>query len=183
MSIFLIDIGRPVVFVHVPKTGGTSVRSGRQLSQGRLYEPASDWRDLPAFGFVRDPFDRAESAWRDFRYTRPRIEVDFVPFLEMANSPARSHLVPDPASPEHHAAPMTHPVHGLRYADFVGRTETLQVDFDRFCDRVGVDRIELPRLRAQGDKPRAQRDDVARDLVRELYVADYEYLERMEAAA
>lgn len=185
MSLHLIDLGAPVLFVHIPKTGGTSIRHGRTLTSYQVYlhETVQPWpRDLPSVAFVRDPFERVESAWRDFRFVRPRTNLDFPDFLRWVADASPSRIA-NPAAPEHHAAPMVHPIHGLEHAGFVGQYERLQDDLNRFCDLHGLDRVGLPHLRSAGDAPEAPRTLETRALVERIYADDYEYLARMEAAA
>jgi hypothetical protein len=179
MSLFLIDLGEPVLFCHVPKTGGTSVRQGRQLSTFRVFEPDDDWRQYPSFAVVRDPFDRLESCWRDFRFLRPRTALGFVTFVNAMNRPDIEGNRADPRTMEHHAAPMTHPVHGLSHATFIGRTERLQRDFDHFCVSHGLPTRELPHHRKANGAPRAPRTRAARQLVERYYEEDYEMMEAL----
>ena len=85
--------------------------------------------------------------WMDFRFNRRLVEWDFETFLRHATrASVEESVIADPRSVEHYAAPMTHPVHGLEYARFIGRYENLQQDFDTFVQGLGLPRIELPRL-------------------------------------
>lgn len=59
-----------VIFVHVPKAAGISVSKalyGRPLSHvpgTAIRHHCPDlWRDLPSFAILRDPVERAQSAW------------------------------------------------------------------------------------------------------------------------
>jgi hypothetical protein len=164
------------MFVHIPKTGGTSIRKGRTESSFRLYEPAREWGDLPSFAVVRDPFDRVESAWRDFRWIRPQTQLGFEDFVKAVNLPAWEDRIEDPATAEHHAAPMVHEVHGLKHAAFVCRYERLQDDFNRFCRVIGIPSFDLPHLRKAAGVPRAERTENAVRLVEKLYADDYSFL-------
>ncbi|MEM0922919.1 MAG: sulfotransferase family 2 domain-containing protein [Pseudomonadota bacterium] len=60
-----------VIFIHVPKAAGTSVSTalyGRALGHFPAAVVARHcpdlWRDLPSFAVIRDPVERAHSAWR-----------------------------------------------------------------------------------------------------------------------
>ena len=120
--------------------------------------PDGAWRDLPSFGVVRDPYARIESCWRDFRYLRRLIHYNFSEFVDWTQSRmGRDDLIMQPSTIEHHVAPMTHAVHGLRFAKTVGRTENLQQDFNLFCEGHGLKSFELPHLRSSQDS------DAARD--------------------
>ena len=181
MSVFLIELnGAKVVFVHIPKTGGTSIRSGRELSSYST-RPDQSWIDLkyPSIAFVRDPLTRLVSCWKDFRYVRRHTRESFGNFVRRYSEDFNSPLIYNPRTIHHHMAPMTHPVHGLRYARFIGRTEKLRSDLDRFCDEFGVGRITLNNLRDTSAYPDPNVGSVTRSLVEVRYSEDYEFLQNV----
>ena len=68
MAIFLIREPR-CVFIHIPKTGGASIRHG--VFKGNVDGPKQgfipeNWKSLYKFAFVRNPYDRVISAWKMF---------------------------------------------------------------------------------------------------------------------
>ncbi len=149
MSLFLLDIGKPAMFIHVPRTGGSSIRQGFDIGGGfRLYDPPSGWSNHPSFAFVRDPFDRIESCWRYFRFLLNHISVGYetfiAQFVEGFDEVALKSSIDDPTTINHHIAPMTHPVHGLKHAEFIGKFNTLQEDYSRFCGVQSIKTRVLP---------------------------------------
>jgi hypothetical protein len=226
VSIFLLNLyvenshPHPALFVHIPKTGGTSVRDNPRVEQvnesGWLHTPPwmkmgneraiydaggslrpfedfpPEWH-YPSFAFVRDPWDRLVSCWKDFRYQRPAwpaAEMDYACFVLWAGQclvdvPIHGQLtverlIGDPTSVLHHCAPQTHPAHGLQHAKFIGRYETLETDLDRFCDENGLPRITpLPRHRDSSAHPSPERTPELERLVREMYAEDYKMLEHL----
>jgi len=182
MSLFHIQIdGLDAIFVHIPKTGGTSIRKNRQISNVRLFDPDPQWpKDVPHFTVLRNPFDRAESAWRDFRFLRPMTDLDFISFLTRFGMNAAEDQIINPRSIEHHVAPFTHSVHGLSYAATLLRTETLDSDWDDMCSGMHCRTIKLRRERKCPDNmERAPVTLESIELVKELYKDDYDFLEHV----
>lgn len=160
------------MFVHIPKTGGTSVRQGKQLAGPAMFYPGVGWERHPSFAVMRNPFDRIESCWRDFRYLRNMTNLDLEAFIDIFSEDCI--YVKDPKTLYHHAVPMTHPVHGLQYAKTILDFENLQEGFDNFCDRNGITKTVLPKFRSSDKVPRAVWTPIARKLVEERYIKDFE---------
>jgi len=171
MSIFLIDLGKPVMFVHVPKTGGTSIRRGRQLEGPEMFKPKKEWTIYPSFAVVRNPYDRIESCWRDFRFQRKMTKLNFKDFILKFRCNGGD--VADPRTIEHHMAPMSHPVHGLAYATDIGRFETLQEDFDAFCLKYGLSHFILAHERSSSGTPRCVWNSEVQILIDKFYRKDF----------
>jgi hypothetical protein len=171
MSIFLLDWD--VVFVHTPKTGGTSIRHDCQVGVGQQFDPLDEWSDLPSFGFVRDPMDRALSAWKDFRFLRKMTAMGFEDFLRSFAVGSREDTIADPRTIEHHVAPMGHPVHGLAHAEFIGRYAHLQEDYDEFRATIELAPKALE-FRRQSPEIDVAISPAVRKLVYQIYRSDYE---------
>ena len=56
------------MFVHTPETGGTSARQAYQIERAELFDPRPECMGMPSLAFVRNPYDRIESLWRDWRF-------------------------------------------------------------------------------------------------------------------
>lgn len=170
------------VFIHIPKTGGSSIRSG--VWDGRYEGPEfgripDAWTGLFSFAFVRHPMDRLVSAWADFRQLRG-YEGDLHAFLDVVENEEiifderRSNT---PERIRHHAIPQTHPFNCLDKAAFVGRYERYEEDARAVLDRLGVTIDVLPRER-KTDRG-GWRDHVDGDIVRRAtryYADDFERL-------
>lgn len=191
MSLFLLDLGKPCLFVHIPKTGGTSIRKDRQIAGPTMYEPDPTWpKDLPSFAFVRDPKERIESCWRDFHYLRPltvqmgKKDATFTGFLEgLEKRITNERAVATPRTIAHHVSPMLHPVHGLVHAQKVGRYETLQEDFNAFCWEFDLKAFKLPRHRSTRHCPRVVWTSQDHTLVEKIYADDLNYVEDLATVA
>ena len=148
---------RKFVFVHIPKTGGSSVAetlfpelSGRWGSYRSHFlpeeYPARVWRDYFTFCFLRNPWDRMVSLyhyWCDGRYLDlGRRNLSFGGFCRNYKQ-----VITYKGEPNIHAQPQVDFLarRGVKIK-FCGRYETLQSDFDRACSRVGISAAKLPRL-------------------------------------
>ena len=182
------------VFIHVPKCAGSSVCSS--LLDGRWpghlpyfwYEqqfPAHCARSFK-FAFVRDPLERAYSAYTYLRNNRMG-ERDLHAQALVSHYRDFDHFVtgwlhPDNLRRQLHFAPQTDFLvdhMGQMAMDYLGRQESLQQDFQHLCERLGVD-TSLPHLNVSLER----RSEPVRDfctqrtrrLVRRAYQRDYEVL-------
>ena len=149
------------VLIHIPKTGGTSIRKG--VWAGRYDPPAfgeipAAWQPLFKFAFVRHPFSRFVSAYKMFtdgthnepdwsmpHDARPLTVAAFIDIVlddEIIFEERRQRFE---EKIRHHTIPQTHPFNCLGLADFVGRYENLEQDFASIAARVGVP-AQLPHM-------------------------------------
>jgi hypothetical protein len=161
----LICHQRRLVFVHIPKTAGSSVletlfpelvgKWGSYRSHFLPEEyPARVWRDYFTCGFLRNPWDRMVSLyhyWCDGHYLDlPRRDLAFAEFC--ANY---KELITYAGKPNIHARPQVDFLarKGVQIK-FCGKFERLQRDFDSLCTRIGLPQTQLPR-RIPGHKRKA----------------------------
>ena len=192
------------IFVAVPKTGTHSVRQALRehmgpddleqvrlfvekrfpmpelaklghghisLQQLRPFLPPDDFRDYFKFAFVRNPFDRFVSycafatrnqglfdqnpkgVMRHFLFTAP-------PLRHILFQPQHSFLTE---------------ADGRLAADFVGRVEQMQDDYDAICKRIGISSTALTRANASRRRDyREYYDQALIDGVTKLYSRDLE---------
>ena len=148
---------RRFVFVHVPKTGGSSVietlfpeligRWGSYRSHFLPEEyPARVWREYFTFSFIRNPWDRMVSLyhyWCDGEYLDlGRREISFPDFCQDYKK-----LITYKGKPNIHARPQADFLQrkGINIK-FCGRYEALPRDFGHACSCLGISTLELPRL-------------------------------------
>ncbi len=186
------------VFIHLPKTGGISVehvflrlvgltwdtreplllRANHDPSKGppRLaHLKASEYvscgylapelfQSYFKFSFVRNPWDRMVS---EYKYRGHPMRMPFKTWLLKHLPPpgftdAWCHLVPQ--------YEFLHDADGRLLADFVGRYETFQTDFDAVCDRLGIPPTPLPHENRSLDAPRIRSlNDVKKRIRRWLW--------------
>ena len=159
MSNFFIPEMR-AVFIHIPKTGGTSIRKGIFKDvEGPIYNGFKpEWEALLKFAFVREPIDRFLSCVSMFqggtadldgairRAGNQKFTLEYS--LNLLGDDSLDYGV-NRKTPEerflHHALPMTHPFNNLSAADFVGRYESFEHDLRRL--------FEIQKVHYQGDIP------------------------------
>jgi len=167
MSVFNRE--HDVVFVHIPKTAGTSMEkcyflggSGHTEIHKYVNQPGFD--DAFKFAFVRNPWDRYVSAFYHF------FGKDGRPF-EIGMHTGR------------HFWPM-HPYicnrSGELLVDFVGRFENLLLDWEHVCAMVGIEPVTLPWHRKNGHPPykecytQEQWDWVAKNYAQDIEMFGYQ---------
>lgn len=177
------------VFIHNPKTGGNSIRN--DFFKGDFDGPSFDgiphaWMPHFKFAFVRNPFDRLISAWKMFseglqntwwKYPRDgRQGITLSAFLEIVTDESIGYG-PDETTFErrirNHTLPQTHPYYFLQLADFIGRFEQLQQDFDVVCRRLGINDSKLNKTHTSDHTHyRDYFDDATRLVAAEIYKSD-----------
>ena len=178
------------IFVHIPKTAGTSVTDAlfgtprprhRPLQWYEAMEPEL-YKEYFKFAFVRNPWDRLVSGYHYVVNKKPKkqSEIEWINFFKGFDS--FDDFVTrwlNEENIERHI--LTLPQHrfvinkfGMLGLDFVGRYETLQKDFPYVCERLGV-ACELPyENKAPRKEFRNYYTSQTRDIVAKVYTKDIE---------
>ena len=192
MAVFLIREPR-CVFIHIPKTGGASIRHG--VFNGNVDGPKQgfvppNWMPLFKFAFVRNPYDRVISAWKMFadgmsnsvwKHPADHKGISLERFLEIVTDETIAydgHRKLTEEKIRHHAIPQTHPFNCLQHADFVGRFETLADDFAKVAERIALDNESLPHWNQskRGSDAMSYFDDSTKKTVEQFYEEDFQKL-------
>ena len=163
-------------FIHVPRTGGTSVQKalGIRKRQRRTSAKMSGvvtfghkkmrLDNVFAFAFCRNPYDRAVSMWALNNEAR-NIDLTFKEFCQGLK---------DWTWGQHIRLPQITWAHDL---DFLGHFENLEQDFGILCDMLDIGQRELPHLNASKRGPwQDYYDNECMDIIHDWYKEDFERL-------
>ena len=200
----MISTKHQSIFVHIPKTGGQSIESVFLKLNGldwearaplllRRKEPHEggperlahlmareyvtlryidrvSFENFFKFAFVRNPWDRLVS---EYRYLKEK--VPFAAFVERV-------LAQDYPDTSRHIRPQLDFLtdeYGKIIVDFIGRFESIAVDFGEVARRLELGRVKLPHRNSSGLFHRSYRcyyDERLRERVGQFYAADVERL-------
>lgn len=147
----MIDHSRQIIFVHVTRTGGTSVEmalAGKDqwlidsntkhisASQARSLYGERVWNTYTKFGIVRNPWDRACSMWATKWWHQASRLNENCPFEEFLKK-----LKPHPS--EKYNSLLCSDVYNEEM-DYVLRFESLGTDFANMLKDIGVTDVNLP---------------------------------------
>lgn len=153
----IVDHEKKFVFIHIPKTGGTSVTSllgyPRRPPNPHRVEPGTpvDYADYLRFCFVRNPWDRLYSSYKYTQRMAARgvIKGDVVrelcrdhPDLTFEEF-VLDHLNPDMIRVAIHYRPQMRWI-AQSAPQFIGRMETFQSDVDFLLQALRQVQTELP---------------------------------------
>jgi hypothetical protein len=163
----MIDHQRKLLFIHIARTGGTSVEKALvgedwwkidpttkhlSASQARRHYGEDVWREYTTFAIIRNPWDRFVSMWTIGYWFSPETHLAGVKpdnFRQFIHT-----LKPHPA--EAHQTFHQHEILDQEI-DFILRFESLQNDFSEMLKKRGLDDISLP-VALKSDDRRPYRD-------------------------
>ena len=170
------------IFVEVPKTGSSSIRSiighpGKphlNICQIANEIAVEKFDSYFKFGFVRNPWDRAVSLYERKQGLQLKSKMTFDEFIEWMkfSSSTCIHPVPHRYQLDWFVNP-----HGDVIVNFIGKFENLQDDWGKVSSRLGINR-ELPKLNVNPEKIRHYTEyysDKTRKIILERFAVDIEY--------
>jgi Sulfotransferase family len=196
----LVSHSRRLLFIHVPKTGGISLRDAlrkacrdleevRELRHVRLKGVLAEHPGLTDYtiaGFVRNPWDRLVSWWAMVHAASSRPEDH--PHRQFLHRPLWQYIAQFddfedfvraiPSGPHvRFRIPQLHYLStSTREADFIGRMESMQDDTARLLALIGAPAVRVPHHN-RSPRPASYRDlysPETEEIVRRLYEVDVE---------
>lgn len=186
-----------LLFIHIPKTGGTSIETALKLKHNHMdhefyKKTLKNYTDFFVFTVVRNPFDRVVSDYKwvtNTIYPTPAIELKnmfigksfryFVDTYYSLEFKDVQQFRDKNWFKEHH---LTHcrsqsdilkPVCEI---DYIIKFENLQRDFDNLCSKTGITQQQLPHANKTDHKHYTEYyDDETCEIVAEKYAQDIEY--------
>jgi len=160
------------VFIHIPKTGGTSLaepayrdssgaltgilgesdysQAGHILARGLKERMGERWDDYFKFAFVRNPWDRMVSLYHYFLQDSEKQSTALGERIAACEGFADFCVRLDELEPDAHfweQLAYLADSEGNMLVDCVGRFEHLDEDFEKICARLGMPAVTLPHLR------------------------------------
>lgn len=134
------------IFVHVPKTAGTSItnallsgttviRKKAHPTFAELIKLTGEQGDRFAFAFVRNPWDRMFSFY-NYYLGNPKHNLKMIKGMKFNEWIDNIESIPRPPKPI-----TTQQVKWVEGVDFVGRFENLQKDFRKVCNTLNLQAI------------------------------------------
>ena len=188
----MINHKHKFVFIHIPKTGGTSIEclfinNAHIKDVAGKHNMVSDigsefLKKYFTFTFVRNPWDRMVS------YYKFRIKRSFNMFNHGESFKEWIRFLCSDEVQKINAYHFNLAIKNQREflvnesneisVDFIGRFENFQQDFDTICDKIGIPQQQLPHKNATKHKHYTEYyDDETREIVAEKYAKDIEYFE------
>jgi hypothetical protein len=180
------------LFIHVPRTGGTSVLRALGVRRRRFHAPFWVFEQADArrfaqyfkFAFVRNPWDRAVSTYFYLRNGGAGGADDVMSDLLRSRYDSFDKFVLDYLDEERiYTVRLLRPQNLYLYdhwdqcrMDFVGRFENLAADFAIVAQKLGLRPSVLPRVNTSEHAPYREHcaNDAVREKLRRLYRRDIE---------
>jgi len=181
------------VFVHIPKSAGTSICSffincGAYKHTGHYYQTHESVKDLEitnsdemnkyfTFSFVRNPFRRLVSYYNFKKNTKyfPK-EISFKEMCKKIYKKERTGIR-DRNFLNHTRGCCDYlkNENGEININFIGNAENLQEDFNTICDKIGIPHQKLPHKNKSKHRHYTEYyDDETKEIVAEKYAKDIE---------
>jgi len=186
------------IFIHIPKTGGTSIaepdfKSGQGALIGQLGDDdhvqaghiravglrkcmLENWDEYFKFAFVRNPWDRMVSLYHYFLQDPEKADsilgrqlAQFSDFNDFCNNLDGVEL------DSHFDGQISYLIdyEENMLVNYIGRFESIDKDLALICDKVGLSIVQLPHYRKSDHMSyRTYYDDASIEIVAKKYLSD-----------
>jgi hypothetical protein len=174
------------IFIHINKTGGTSIANAIGLPQKRHLTVREvinivgykDWNDAFKFTFVRNPWDKVVSHYRYRIKTNQnemkKADLSFKEWVVKTYSENKDYHYYDYPKMFQPQVDWLKDETGLVRVDFIGRFENLHSDFEYVRSKIKT-RKELPHLnKTKRDNYTKYYDEETKRIIREWFHDDIE---------
>ena len=181
----MINNKHKFLFIHVPRTGGSSIESQFNYKEKRKHWTLSDWKNMLdpdifegyfKFSFVRNPWDAIISKYLDIWFT------DKYPGGPIGKKAGKSlrYFLKHYRTPKHEHGETFFDYFDPEQIDFVGRFENREDDINYISQKIGFQLDPSVHTKKQqqlySKKQYAEYyDDETREIVAERYAKDIEY--------
>jgi hypothetical protein len=185
----MINHEHKYIFIHVPKTAGTSIVKAldlpdkghyTQLEIYKRYEGAHDISKYFSFGFVKNPWARFLSLYFYLIRTSKKTSLTFSEYAKRFKS-ERPILSLNTKEFKKSGVSLRHYLPQFNFfliddINYIGKTENIQHCFDIVCDKIGIPHQQLPHKNATTHKHYTEYyDDETKEIVAKKYAKDIEY--------
>ena len=192
----MIDDKHKFIFIHIPKTGGTSIELTfkKRIKGSHKHLTLFDYENelkteiekYFVFSVIRNPWDRLVSYWK-YRQGKPHAPIDgklnefdkwlkFISSLDLNNlngKTARGNIPDFRMGLDLQFNSLLNKKNEINVN--LIRFENLQEDFNTICDKIGIPQQQLPHKNATKHKHYTEYyDDETREIVAEKYAKDIE---------
>ncbi len=184
-NFYLINFSK-IIFIHINKTGGSSIEKALGLPLQK-HLTALEFRNKLGkkkynkrfkFAFIRNPYDKVVSQY-SYRFIRnaQNLQSDNISFEEWIKL---TFIDKNPIYriPDNMYDPQLDWVadeNGNIIVDFIGRFESLNEDFNKVCEKIGVKGKNLPHLRkSKHEGYRTYYNDFAKSVISKCFKKDIE---------
>lgn len=161
------------VYIHVPRTGGTSVHKMWKkwdpgLRRHTTYQQAKrrfSGKNYFSFGFIRNPWERIYSSyWKHVKHSTVDTSKGFKFWMfDESRTDSKRHKQPA--------------MYFLKGVDYIARYENFEKEWDYIFNHIGLPRIQLPHVYKYKDNTPYQEiyDDEMKEFISRYHQEDIDY--------